>query len=276
MDPDIEDASGGASITADVPTAADIASEVRMPLATGGDETQPRDDAEASSGVDDPADIVVEQRPTDGSLRLVAADDRTASSTTGSTAATKEKLTQLQQASDDDLRSDEPRWPKSSARSALVAAGGGEITIDDRDREFPTTDPSNGVAAKTPTGGTPPQRAISSPHLSSPTGSGSNGSEADSGGTDGEERSSTQGRHNKQPEMESEHANQGGDGEEDRPSDLSTQLNRIWGVSLPDRAEGLAVMRDMLGYRAQLDGILSRLVAVKVRCHHLKQRSRYI
>lgn len=48
-------------------------------------------------------------------------------------------------------------------------------------------------------------------------------------------------------------------------NDLPTQLNRIWGASPPDRAEGLGVMRDMLGHREELDIIISRLMAAKVR-----------
>lgn len=282
MDPDlkqdIEGSLGGSGITADVLADANTASEVCLPETPVPDETQPshhRDDTEASSGVVDPADIVVEHPPTDSNLSFVAADDGTASSTTHSTAAIKEQTLQLQQVSHDDLRSDGSRWPKSSASSPHSAAGGGETTIDYRDTcpKESTTDPSTGdAAANTPIGGTTPRRTVSSAHSSSPTGS--NSSEADSsGGTDGEERSSTEGRHHEQPDKESKEENQGGGGEKDHPNDLPTQLNRIWGASPPDRAEGLAVMRDMLGYRAELDGILSRLVAVKVRRCHLKQPS---
>lgn len=45
---------------------------------------------------------------------------------------------------------------------------------------------------------------------------------------------------------------------------LPAQLSRLWGASPPDRSKGLAVMRDMVGYREELDGILSRLVVAKV------------
>ena len=82
MDPDleqdIEGSSGDTGITADAPVDADIASEVRMPDTSGADKTQPhrdRDDNEASGGVVDPADIVVEQPQTESNLSFVAADD---------------------------------------------------------------------------------------------------------------------------------------------------------------------------------------------------------
>lgn len=48
--------------------------------------------------------------------------------------------------------------------------------------------------------------------------------------------------------------------------DLPTQLTRLWGTSSPpDRAEGLKAMRNMLEHRENLDVILSRLMAAKVR-----------
>lgn len=48
--------------------------------------------------------------------------------------------------------------------------------------------------------------------------------------------------------------------------DLPTQLTRLWRTSPPpDRAEGLKAMRNMLKHRENLDAILSRLKAAKVR-----------
>lgn len=47
--------------------------------------------------------------------------------------------------------------------------------------------------------------------------------------------------------------------------DLPIQLNRLWRAAPPDHIKSLSVMRDMLGHRQDLDGILSRLVDAKVR-----------
>lgn len=289
LEQDIEGSLGGAGIPTDVPEDADTAPEVRMlPERTSHDESHwrhHRDDAEASSGVVDPGDIVVEKRPTESNPNFVAADDRTASSTTRGTAAMNEHNPRPQQVSNDDLPSNGRLWPEASGRSWSIsrplhaAAEGGESTIDDHDappNESPaaTADPSIGGAVSSPNDGIAPQPPPSPERLSSPTGNSSNSSDAGSGGTDEEERSSTEGRYHNQPETGIKETNQGRDGGgKDRPNDLPTQLNRIWGASPPDRAEGLAVMRDMLGYRAKLDGILSRLVAAEVRCCRLKHPS---
>lgn len=228
MDPDLkqdmEGSLSGAGKTAGVQKDADMASRVRAPETKGHEETQPqdhRDNTKAVSGVVvDPAEIVVEQRPTE-----------------------------------------------ATASPPRSATGAEHITINDSDGHsdiFSTAAPGTADAANLPTGG------IASPVLlPSSTGSRSISSEADSGGTDGEERSSTEGRHHNQPEMDSTEENKGGG--EDHMNDLPTQLKRVWGASPPDRNEGLAIVRDMLGHRAQLDGILSRLVAFKVRCCHLQQ-----
>lgn len=292
MDPDLtqdtEGSLGGAGTTADVPTDGNTASEVHMPETTGHDETHPQphsDYTEAFSGVVDPAEIVVEQGPTESNRSSVVDDDRTVRfTTTRGTAVVQEQLLPPQQVSDDDLRSDGRLWVKASARSSDTtspphsAAGREEVIIDDREsgpEEFPTADPGSVGAVNSPTGSTAPQRAASQVRLSSPTSSSSNSEADSSGGTDGEERSSTEGKHHKQPEMDIKEATPGGGGGgggwADHTNDLPTQLNRVWGASPPDRAEGLAVMRDMVGYRDELDGILSRLVAVKVQYCHLNQ-----
>lgn len=280
MDPDKQDMEGslgGAGMNADVPADADTTSEVRMTETTHHDETHPRHQHhDTASGVVDPAEIVV-GRPTESSHSFVAADYGTESSTAHSTTVLKKQLVSLQQESDDELRSDRRLWPKAPPRSSDTAspshsaAGGGNIPIDDRDacaEELPTIDPSPLDDESSAAGRTTPERAASQVHLSSPTGSSSNSSDAHSGGTDGEEQSATEGARINRPDMDSKEADQGGGGgggeREHRLNDLPSQLHRIWGASPPDRDEGLAVMRDMLGYRHELDAILSRLVAVKV------------
>lgn len=84
-------------------------------------------------------------------------------------------------------------------------------------------------------------------------------SQGGGGETDEEERSSTEGNQNGQAEPHSS------TDEADHSNDLPSQLNRLWGTSPPDRAEGLAALRNMLGCRKELDGILSRHVSTKVR-----------
>ncbi|CAM9331727.1 unnamed protein product [Ectocarpus sp. 12 AP-2014] len=77
------------------------------------------------------------------------------------------------------------------------------------------------------------------------------------GETDEEERSSTEGKQHGQAELHSS------PDKVDHSNDLPSKLHRLWGTSPPDRAEGLAVLRNMLGYRKELDGILSRHVPIK-------------
>lgn len=84
-------------------------------------------------------------------------------------------------------------------------------------------------------------------------------SQGGGGETDEEERSSTEGKQHGQAKPHSS------TDEADHSNDLPSQLQRLWGTSPPDRVEGLAVLRNMLGYRKELDGILSRHVPTKVR-----------
>lgn len=116
---------------------------------------------------------------------------------------------------------------------------------------------------------------------SSPTTSSSGSKERGIGETDEEDRSST----NEKNQADLDNSNEddegiagcgdgggsggtggagSGGGGEYHTNDLPAKLNRLWGAPPPDRAEELAVMRDMLGYRGELDGILSRLMGTKV------------
>lgn len=278
MDPDlnqdIEGSLDGVGTTGDVPTGADVTSEVRMPETTAHAETlSHRDDTDDLSGVINPAKILVKQRPAESNLCAAADGDGTANiPSCSSTSVVQGHRLPSQQVFDDQLQSDGQLSPEAPARSSdtvspPLAAGGGDPIIDNRDaypEEAPTADPGIVGAVHSPNNSTAPKVAVSQVYSASQGGSRSNSIEADSGGTDGEERSSTEGKHNNWPEMGSKGDARGSGGRAGHPNDLPTQLNRIWGASPPGRVEGLAVMREMLGYRDELDGILSRLVAAKV------------
>ncbi|CAM9717326.1 unnamed protein product, partial [Ectocarpus sp. 4 AP-2014] len=233
MDPDVADFDGLSAKAAE-----DISSETRHPeavaLATG--HLRKVHDGHGVDSAVDPEESATDQPTTEGTI----AGEGTARSTadTAGGDVVTEKLPPGDNA---------PEGGGSHVHAGEIAAvdAAGASTSPDAN-QLPTLDIS----------------AASLQDSSAPAGTTSAGttsvsSQGTGGETDEEERSSTEGKQHGQAELHSS------PDEVDHSNDLPSKLHRLWGTSPPDRAEGLAVLRNMLGYRKELDAILSRHVPTK-------------
>lgn len=154
---------------------------------------------------------------------------------------------------------------------AFNIAGGASADVGTRAADDAAHLPTRNEEASRPAG-----RQPGSP--SSPASSSSGPKEHGRGRTDEEGGNSSENSKKNQADLDNSHEDDqgiarggggadggaGSGGGEYHPNDLSAKLNRLWGASPPDRMEEVGVMRDMLGYRGELDGILSRLMRTKV------------
>lgn len=170
------------------------------------------------------------------------------------------------------------QWPTGTPPAAKTTAGGEIPLIDHRvlsSEKIPTAI-AGGVGADVGTTADATHRPTSNKHFrpaslqpgsSSPISRSSASKEGRSCGANREDGSSTEGNQVDINADTEEGQDMGGDGGSDGrvSNDLPAQLSRLWGASPPNRAEELAVVRDMLGHREELDGILSKLMATKVK-----------
>ncbi|CAM9808914.1 unnamed protein product [Ectocarpus sp. 6 AP-2014] len=227
MDPDVADVDGLSAEAAE-----DISSETRQPeavaLATG--HLRQVHDGHGVGGAVDPEESFTDQRKPEKTI----AGEGTARSAA--------------ETADDDVVA-EKLPPGDNASEGGYHVQAGETSAVDAAGTYTSPD-----AAQLPTLNSGAASLQDSPAPASTT---SVSSQGGGGETDEEERSSTEGNQHGQAEP---HSNPD---EVDHLNDLPSKLHRLWGTSPPDRAEGLAVLRNMLGYRKELDGILSRHVPTK-------------
>lgn len=282
MDPkpkDIHNRSPDAVQADAVPTDVDAALETRAPEATNNDATRPHHHDGSYGGVNE---ATGRQRTESADGRFVVADDDGTSPAAAGTTVTVSQLLPSQQAVYDDCRNEGSLSPSAEAitgdrstppnLAASPVADGESITDAVSLEEVHAAESSSADMVNSPISSAAPQQ-ISSKHApSSPNSTRSSPapSEGSGGETDGGRQSSAEhnGQNRAEVELHDESEQDVGDGfsgEEDEPGDLPSQLSRVWGASPPDRAEKLAVIQDMLGYRGELDGILSKLMSVKVR-----------
>lgn len=276
MDPGFEQDIDGCMRDAEDPVlnnAEEVASREPRPSAKGDTSRPQRDESSDGDGgalasVGDFLQIAVSHQPDEATNSSIDAGgekqplhqpppDKQAHSRAGGDSPTPSRssadvTTSLGQGS---THSDEPRLVKSPPRLSIAGSINGE-----EDGESTPKDPKD----TTPTGQSTAKKGDrnSSSVPSSPPGSPA--AHGGSSTTTDEERSL------ESAEEEQDDGRGSGGPEADAGSDdLPTQLTRLWGTSSPpDRAEGIQAMRDMLEHRENLDVILSRLMAAKVRPIH--------
>ncbi len=263
--------------------------EMREPKPANTDATRPLHHDGSYGGVEE-AMGRQQTESADGPF-VVADDDRTSPAAAG-TAVTAPQLLPSHQAVDDGSRDEERLSPVAGAAAgdmstppnlaAPTVADGESITdtLAASLEEVHTAERSSSDMVNLPISSAAPQE-ISSKQVPSPrnsTRSSPAPTEGTGGETDGEAQSYAEhnGQNGVEVELHDEAGQGAGDGVsggEDEPNDLPSQLSRLWGASPPDRAEKLELIKDMLGYRGELDGILSKLMSAKVRgCHMLASR----
>lgn len=229
MDPDVADVDGLSAEAAE-----DISPETRQPEAvalTTGHLRQVHDGHGVSSAVD-PEESVTGQWKSESTI--VGEGTARSAAETADDDVVAEKLPPGDNAPEDD-------YHVQAGEMAAVDAAGASTSPDMA--QLPTLNSG----------------AASLQDSSAPASTTSVSSQGGGGETDEEERRSTEDNQNGQAEPHSS------PNEVDHSTDLPSKLHRLWGTSPPDRAEGLAVLRNMLGYRIELDGILSRHMPTKVR-----------